>query len=520
MTASSRAEVVVVGAGPVGLLAACELARRGIAIRVIDMLSRPTTESRAIVVHARSLEMLDRVGVLPAIIDSGVKTTAMQMFSGGRRLANVDLAHIDAAFPYAVTTPQTETERILGERLQSLGVTVERGVELIALTQDADTAHLTVRHPDATTELIDAAWVVGTDGAHSRVRALVGTRLNGSFRGERFMMGDVEAEHELDESSIYSYFAADGPLLVFPMRGQRMRLIAQIHDPADQPLNLNPTQAELQEIVDVRAGGIRITASHWLTGFEVHHAQVPAYRFGRAFLAGDAAHVHSPAGGQGMNTGMQDSFNLAWKLALAVQGQGGEQLLDSYHAERHPVAAGVIKFSTALTRVGTVQGSLPIKLRNQVMHAVAGFAPTRQAMADTTAEVTVSYGHSPVVIRQHRWHAKVAAGDQMPAIDDPELSRQLRAAGAFDSLGHVVLTIAGKAEIPAPIAKDGARSILIADSSATHPDYDAVVADPTHTIAGRYGLLDGGRVVIRPDGYLGQIIGPKGDVSEYFALLI
>jgi 2-polyprenyl-6-methoxyphenol hydroxylase-like FAD-dependent oxidoreductase len=508
-----------------------------------------------------------------------VKTRGMQMLTAGRVLAQLSLDQVDSAFPFSVTTPQTETERILGERLAGLGVTVERGVELTALTQDADVAHLTLRHPgrapgqastgqastgQASTEQADAAWVIGADGARSTVRAAAGTKLAGSFKGERFILGDVEAEHSLDPSSMYSYFSPDGgPLLVFPMRGSRMRLIAQVHDPDDQPLNLNPGQDELQAIVDARAGGIRITGSHWLTEFEIHHAQVPAYRFGRVFLAGDAAHVHSPAGGQGMNTGMQDAFNLGWKLALAVRGTGGERLLDSYHAERHPVAAKVIEMTTLMTQVGTLHHELAVKLRNELMHAASGLAPVRHALASQTEEVALSYRGSPVVLG-HLRHAQVKAGDHAPPIPDAALQAQLSAAcrpppGSHATLtpsgSHVILTPSGSHVIlsvtpagttahPAPLSDAGdARQILVTPAAPAVPGpaaadlapadlapadlvvdpagegYHALIVDPGHLVATRYGLRDGGRIIIRPDGYIGYLGDLTTSPAPYFALL-
>jgi 2-polyprenyl-6-methoxyphenol hydroxylase-like FAD-dependent oxidoreductase len=522
MTAD-RSDVVVVGAGPTGLVAACELARRGVVIRVIDKLPAPTGESRAIVVHARSLEMFDWMGIAGEIIDSGVKSQAMQMYAAGRRLARVEFGQVDSAFPFSVTIPQTETERILTERLHRLGVTTERGVELTALTQDADAAHLTLRHASGAQERADATWVIGADGSHSTVRAQVGTKLAGSFQGERFILGDVEAEHSLDLDSMYTYFSPDaGPLLAFPMRGTRMRLIAQIRDPDGQPPNLNPTQAELQRIVDARADGIKITESHWLTEFEVRHAQVPAYRFGRVFLAGDAAHVHSPAGGQGMNTGMQDAFNLGWKLAMAVYGTGGQQLLDSYHAERHPVAAKVIEFTTRLTQVGTLRHELAIKLRNELVHAAVGLAPIRHAIADQTEEVALSYRGSPVVAGRHH-HGRVAAGDHAPHVADTDLQGQLSAAWSPEFGGHVIVTVstAEPAGWPAPVRDAGdARQVLVTPAGGSPTDgYHLSVADPGHLVASRYGLRDGGRVIIRPDGYVGYIGDLAASVVPYFTRL-
>ncbi|HTR90284.1 MAG TPA: FAD-dependent monooxygenase [Trebonia sp.] len=179
----SAAAVVVVGAGPVGLVAAVELARRGVPVRIIDKLTAPTTESRAIAVHARSLEMFDRMGLAAELAASGVKATRMEMYAGGRHLAQVEFGQVDSAFPFTVVTAQTETERILAEHLAALGVTVERGTELTGLSQDADAVHLTLARASGQAESADAAWVIGADGARSTVRDLVGTRLAGRHPG-------------------------------------------------------------------------------------------------------------------------------------------------------------------------------------------------------------------------------------------------------------------------------------------------------------------------------------------------
>ncbi|HMO01217.1 MAG TPA: FAD-dependent monooxygenase [Miltoncostaeaceae bacterium] len=514
--------VLVVGAGPVGLLAGCELARRGAGLRIIDRLAEPTDESRAIVIHARSLEMLDAMGIVDRFIDTGLRTTGMTMLEGGKRLAHIPFDGVDSPYPFTITTPQTETERILAERLGELGGAVERGVELVGLTQGPDAVEARLRHPDGTEETASFDRVVGADGAHSTVRGLVGTRLEGSFTGERFILGDVEAEHALDTSSMYTYFAPQGPLLVFPMVGERTRLIAQLADAGDGPIDLHPTQEALQEIVDARAEGIRIIRSHWLTEFEIHHAQVPAYRVGRVFLAGDAAHIHSPAGGQGMNTGMQDAFNLAWKLALAGPAGAGA-LLDSYDAERRPVAATMIEFTTRLTRVGTLGNTLARHLRDTVVHAATGLAPIRGMLADAVEEVGLAYRDSPVVADAgHRHRGRVHAGDHMPRLPDAGLDRRMRqiCAGTTD---HVVLTVVAAPAEPAPPDTGGlpAVHVAIASGGGDLPGYDAVIDDPGRVFPGRYGLpRAGGRIAIRPDGYIGAVTGPDGDgIAAYGWLL-
>ena len=213
-------QVLVVGAGPVGLVMACELARRNVPVRVIDKLPAPTTESRAILVHSRSLEMLERVGVADEIIASGVRTGGMQIHASGKVLADITFDEVHSPYPFSVTTAQTETERILAARLGELGVQVERGVELLSFDQNDDAVHYHLRHADGTVESGTTRWIVGTDGGHSTVRAGTGQKLEGSFKGERFLLGDVDAECDLPRDRMHSFFSdRGGPAAAVPDAG-------------------------------------------------------------------------------------------------------------------------------------------------------------------------------------------------------------------------------------------------------------------------------------------------------------
>ena len=417
--------VLVVGAGPVGLVMACELARRNVPVRVIDKLPAPTTESRAILIHSRSLEMLERIGVVDQIIASGVRTNGMQLHASGKLLADLTFDDVASHYPFSVTTAQTETERILAARLAALGVPVERGVELVSFDQDGRGVRYRVQHSDGTIEDAESGWVVGTDGSHSIVRAMTGQKLEGSFKGERFLLGDVDVECDLPRDRMHSYFSAGaGPLLLFPMLGRRLRVIAQITDGDDEV-----SISRLQQVINERADGITVTAARWLTIFEIHHAQVPQYRIGRAFLAGDAAHVHSPAGGQGMNTGMQDAFNLGWKLAAVVTDGADATLLDSYQDERHPVAARVIKQTTRITDMGTLDHRIQQVLRNTVMHVAGRFGPVRELLAEQMEETDLAYRRSPIVAGQAR-RSGVRPGDSAPDVLRTGLRERLVARGA------------------------------------------------------------------------------------------
>jgi 2-polyprenyl-6-methoxyphenol hydroxylase-like FAD-dependent oxidoreductase len=517
MSPTQNPQVIVVGAGPVGLVAAAELARHGVGVRVIDKLAQPTDQSRAIAVHARSLDMFDRMGIVDELLSTGIKAIAMQLYAGDNRLFRVPLGDVDSAYPFTLNTAQTETERVLGGHLSALGVTVERGVELVSLSQDDDAARVTLSHPDGTTEQVVASYVIGADGGHSKVRKLVGTKLGGSFVGERCLLGDVDVEHDLDTDSMHTFLSPDGAVVALPMVGGRMRFIAELHDAPGTPLNTNPTQAELQAIIDRRIGGMRIVRSHWLTSFEIHHARVPAYRWGRVFLAGDAAHIHSPAGGQGMNTGMQDAFNLAWKLAAVLRGEAGETLLDSYEAERMPVADGVIAFTDRLTRAGTLTG-VPRRIRDVAIRMLSHVPAARRLMAETAEEVNIGYQGGPIAVGRRVRRAKVVAGDHVPHIIDAALAKQLSA--ACDGTGHVVLTVAARHVAPAAGGL-GQTQVLITTSDTAVAGYDAVIADPEGVVAQRFGLRNGGRVVIRPDGYIGAVaaLDDTTTVADYFATI-
>jgi 2-polyprenyl-6-methoxyphenol hydroxylase-like FAD-dependent oxidoreductase len=520
MSPTPTPDVLVVGAGPVGLVAAVELARRGVRVRVIDKLAQPTDQSRAIAVHARSLDMFDRMGIVDEMVSTGIKAIAMQLYAGRSKLFRIPLGGVDSAFPFTLTTAQTETERVLNDHLESLGVTVDRGVELVGLSQDDRAVHLTLRRDNGSTEQVSPSWVIGADGGHSNVRKMVGTKLAGSFVGERFLLADVDAEHTLDLDAMHTFFSPDGPVVVLPMTGGRMRFLAEVHDsagsPSDTQQRMNPTQDELQAILDRRIGGIRVVHSHWLTNFEIHHARVPAYRWGRVFLAGDAAHIHSPAGGQGMNTGMQDAFNLAWKLAAVIGGQAGQTLLDSYEAERIPVADGVIAFTDRLTRAGTLAG-VPRRIRDVAIRMLSHIPAARRFMAETAEEVNVAYRTSPIAVGRRPRHAKVAAGEHVPHMTDAALQKQLRAACGPDNAGHVVLTVASGQ--PAPAAGEGQVQVLVTAHDTHVVGYDTVIADPKGLVAHRFGLKNGGRVVIRPDSYIGAVasLDDTTTVADYFA---
>lgn len=511
-TPSGQPDVLIVGAGPVGLVAAIDLARRGVAIRIIDKMPEPTDESRAVVLHARSLELLDQLGVLDEIAATGVRTTGAQMHASGAVLGRVDFDTIDSPFNYSITIPQTDTERILRDRLAALGVEIERGVTYTGLEQDETGVSATLTHPDGSTEVARVAWLVGTDGAKGAVRHSLGLKLEGVFKGEKFLMGDVDADYAHEKESFHIFFSpGDAVGMLFPMAGKRVRVICQI--PADTPETREPTLEWLQQTVTEREMDVTLESSRWLTIFEIHHAQVPRYRTGRAFLAGDAAHVHSPAGGLGMNTGIQDAFNLTWKLAAAVRGEASEALLDSYHAERHPVAADVIKFTTALTKAGTLESPFAREARNLLMKAALRMPLARHSMANEIEQMTVEYSYSPLVESHHR--GPVRAGEAVRTVPGVELWSTLAHREPRGS-GHVAVLVADPSGVlPDYQAPAGVEVLRVGSDPAV-----ATLVDAEGRVAEHYGLTDhGGVILVRPDGYLAAVCTPERtiEIDDYFA---
>jgi 2-polyprenyl-6-methoxyphenol hydroxylase-like FAD-dependent oxidoreductase len=386
-----QTDCLIAGAGPVGLTLACELTRYGLGVRIIDSAPEPTDQSRALVVWPRTMEHLERMGLAQRFVQTGRKAHEGHFFQGGEQIATFPLDNVATPFPFALMIPQDQTERLLTERLRELGVEVERGKTLTTLTHTADSVTAIFGG-----ETLTVPWLIGTDGAHSAVRHAVGAEFDGTTLPSDWVLGDVHLSGPVAVSTVELHLHQDGILAMFPVGDGRTRVIANVHTgPAD------PTLGEIQAILDRRDGrGLRADDPVWLSGFHINERKVAEYRHGRVFLAGDAAHIHSPAGGQGMNTGMQDAVNLAWKLALvqhnSVSRTGGEALLNSYTPERGPVAAKVLEGSGFLTRVGTTTSSLLQTVRKHALHLLSGFEAVQQAFAEQVTELAVAYPGSPL----------------------------------------------------------------------------------------------------------------------------
>jgi 2-polyprenyl-6-methoxyphenol hydroxylase-like FAD-dependent oxidoreductase len=389
--------VLIVGAGPVGMTLASELARYRVPVRIVDKAAQRTDKSKALVLWSRTLELLDRGGGSAPFVDAGVKAEAFNFNAVNKVIGRASMARVQSPYPFGLMLPQSETERLLEERLLGFGVAVERERELVEFKNNAGGVEAGLRHADGRRETAAADWLIGCDGAHSTVRHGLGASFAGETLDSDWILADVRLRgYPFPDNENAVYWHREGIFVIFPISPGRFRVVADLppsgveHPPA-------PTLEQVQAVIN-RRGPIGLTAFDpiWLTAFRINSRKVSRYRWGRVFLAGDAAHVHSPAGGQGMNTGMQDAFNLAWKLALVVRGTCDEPLLDSYSPERSKVGDAVLKATERLTRVGTLRNPLAQTVRDLAGHVMLGLAPFQHALADTITEVSLGYPDSPL----------------------------------------------------------------------------------------------------------------------------
>jgi 2-polyprenyl-6-methoxyphenol hydroxylase-like FAD-dependent oxidoreductase len=376
---------------------AAELVRYGVSVRIVDKAPQRTDKSKALVLWSRTLELLNRGPGASRFIEAGFKAEAVNIIAGDKLVGRVGMASVDSPYPFGLMIPQADTERLLDDYLGELGVTVERGVEVSDFSQSEDSVEATLLHSDGQQETVSADWVIGCDGAHSMVRHSVNAPFTGETMDSDWMLADLHMRgYPCPDSEASVYWHKDGVFVIFPISPGRYRVIADL-PPSGETRPPTPTLEQVQAIIDRRGPpGMVAFDPIWLAGFRINGRKVSDYRWGRAFLLGDAAHVHSPAGGQGMNTGMQDAFNLAWKLALVVRDECREDLLDSYSPERSYVGDQVLKAAARLTLAGTMTNPVAQMARNAVGHLALGFTTVQHALANTMTQVTVGYPESPL----------------------------------------------------------------------------------------------------------------------------
>jgi 2-polyprenyl-6-methoxyphenol hydroxylase-like FAD-dependent oxidoreductase len=543
-------DVLVVGAGPTGLTLGCELRRRGVACRVIDRAATFHAYSRGKGLQPRTLEVFEDLGVAEAALAAGRTHHRVRMYTGGRLALDLDLPprppQPGVPYPNLVVIPQWRTEQVLRDRLASLGGTVEPGRELVGLDQDDDGATVTVAdRSTGALEHVRAAFVIGCDGGHSKVRTLAGITMRGESHNEHFVLGDVEIDGLPADGYSYAWFDDDRYLAADPLSGTGTWQV-QASAPPRADGTMEPASVELFQRLFAERGlpQVRLRNATWLSNFSPRVAIVDRYRAGRVLLAGDAAHVHSPAGGQGMNTGIQDAYNLGWKLAAVLRGKAGVRLLDTYQEERMPVARAVLDGSDVGHSAIFSPHPVMTFVRDRILMPALRLPAVQRALLDNVAELRVGYrdsslaresgangfdslGEAAGVLDHVRFRRGPRAGDRAPDAygRDGHTGAPVRLFDLFRGTHFTLLLFDGPAatragydrltttarRVQAALGDDVRTCVVVpGDQRPTALSDLDILLDPDRDVHHRYAAAAQSMYLVRPDGYVAFRGRPAG----------
>jgi len=501
----NSAPVLIAGAGPTGLVLALWLTRLGVRVRIIDKAAEPGTTSRAIGVQARTLELYRQMELAGHVVDAGVKVAGGNMWLHGRRAARIPLARFGegmSPYPYVLMYPQDEHERFLIAQLRALGVVVERPVELLRFDEPANGGvRAVVKRQDGTEETVLASYLAGCDGAHSVVRERLGIDFPGGTYERLFYVADVEATGPMTDGELHIGLERSDLLAVFPMKGSgHVRLIGTVNAPvgsAREPHDFGDVSEEIIHRLD-----LTIARVNWFSTYRVHHRVAGSFRRGRAFLAGDAAHIHSPVGAQGMNTGIGDAINLAWKIAAVVKGDASEQLLDSYEPERIAFARRLVattdRVFTIANRGGAIASFVRTRALPVLLPAMFRLNSFRRYFFRTISQLIVAYPHSELSAGRA---GGVRGGDRLPWV-----------------------RLGGDADNFAPLASSSWQAHVYGEPASAVREECILQRVPLHAFAWtaaaeRAGIARDALYLVRPDGYVAlaaRANDAAGQLRHYF----
>jgi len=520
---SDPLDVLVVGAGPTGLTLAAQLQAFGATVRIVDRQLDRVQESRALAVQPRTLEVLRGLGVAQELIERGNDAVWIQLHADGRvvRIRLFSLGLDDTAYPFLLFVSQAETEEVLNDHLATGGTLVERGVELVGFHADPDAVACTLGHRDGRTEQVRTRYLVGCDGPRSTVRRAAGIPFKGGAYPQTFALADLEADG-LDRDAAHAFIGQPGILLFFPLgRPASWRMLAMHPSLQGRREPAQPLLVELQALADAFTGGsVRLRDPVWRTYFGLQHRHATRYRDGRVFLAGDAAHVHSPAGAQGMNTGIQDAWNLGWKLALVSRGIADQTLVDSYDAERRPVGGFVVRFTDRAFSAATSTNSLLRAFRTQLVPRMLplGLRFDRAVAYGfrTISQLNISYRHSPAVQEGHPpLRRGPRAGDRLP---EARITRDDQACWLGEALAapgfHLLLCGPPGDWHPSQLTTLRRRFPgTLTVHHLTRAPTPGALHDAGGQLFARLGIDGTAQYLIRPDGHIGYRCGGD-DLAE------
>ena len=481
-------DVLIVGAGPTGLVLALWLTHFGVRVRLVDKTAEPGTTSRAVAVQARTLEFYSQIGLADTVVEQGRKTIAANLWVAGKRAARAVLGEMGVGlspFPFALIFPQDEHERLLIERLDEAGVHVERSTELLGFEQTEGPVIAHLQLPDGQQETCAAAFLAGCDGAHSAVREALKIGFPGGVYEHLFYVADVDAGGATMNGELHIALDETDFLIVFPLKGEgRARLIGTVRQEGEHPrddLSWNDVNQRVLGWISIDVKGV-----NWFSTYRVHHRVAGHFRQSSAFLLGDAAHIHSPVGGQGMNTGIGDAVNLAWKLAAVLRGRAGVSLLDTYEPERIAFAQRLVATTdrafTAVTSSGAIARLVRLHIVPLLLAPIYSFKPARRLMFRTVSQTAVNYRESTL----SEGHAgTIHGGDRLPWVKSE--ANRLDNFASLTSLDWQVHVYGDAAPEIRTVCQDHKLPLYV---FAWGPE------------AARTGLRRNAVYLVRPDGYV------------------
>jgi 2-polyprenyl-6-methoxyphenol hydroxylase-like FAD-dependent oxidoreductase len=495
-------QVLIAGAGPTGLMLALRLARHGVSLRIIDKARGPGLASRAMAVHARTLEFYRQLGCADDVVALGVKIEAIHLRDRDHEVARLPFKDIGAGlspYPFVLAFPQDDHERFLVEQLQALGVEIEWNTALASFSQDGNGVHALLDQ-GGIESFCDAAYLCGCDGARSRVREALQLGFPGGTYEHLYYVADVQVDGPRN-TDLVGHIGEHTFALMLPVRSSGMQRLIGIM-PASADNKPEPTFEDVRPVVEPLLG-IKVNEVNWFSTYRVHHRVAAQFRVGRCFISGDAAHIHSPAGGQGMNTGIGDAVNLAWKLAQVLQQRADPSLLDSYEAERIVFARKLVATTDRVFQLVVSDGAGGQLVRHWLLPHVfpflTGFAAARRAMFKTLSQVQINYEDSMLSAGRA---GEILGGDRLPWV---------HAAGHdnFDPLQSM----------------DWQLHVYGESAASLEAEADALGL-PLHIFqwsdeADKAGLLQDGAYLVRPDGYVALALPRQesGSLPEYVARL-
>jgi 2-polyprenyl-6-methoxyphenol hydroxylase-like FAD-dependent oxidoreductase len=497
-------DVFIVGAGPTGLVLALWLTQLGVRVRIVDKTAQPGTTSRALAVQARTLELYRQVGLADAVVARGRPMRAINLWAAGKPVAHAVLGDMGGAispFPYALICPQDDHERLLIDRLAHAGIYVERETELVEFEEQAGRVLIRLKRADGATEACETAYVAGCDGAHSTVREAVAIGFPGGTYNHLFYVADVEARGPTMNGELHAALDTSDFLAVFPLKEDgRARLIGTVRAGAEHNHeNLSWNDVSRRVIEWMRIG---VEHVNWFSTYRVHHRVAERFRKGRAFLLGDAAHIHSPVGGQGMNTGIGDAVNLAWKLAAVVNGRADRALLDTYEPERIAFARRLVSTTdqafTGVTSDGTIARHVRLDVVPVVIPMIFSFAVMRRFMFRTISQTALNYRGGRL---SEGRAGSVHGGDRLPWV--PADSNGVDNFAPLTSLDWQVHVYGGAGPEIQAVCKERTLPLHVF---------------PWRLESGRAGLRRDAVYLVRPDGYV-ALAAPEGNaaaIASYF----